>query len=102
MDELNRIVTMYLEFAEDQARRRKSMTMADWSARLDAFLSFNEREVLTHAGKLRAEVAEALVLERYEAFNSARLQAEAHQADLDDLSSLAAFQLKAKTENPKN
>lgn len=102
MDELNRIVTMYLEFAEDQARRRKSMSMADWSARLDAFLSFNEREVLTHAGKLRAEVAEALALERYEAFNSARLQAEALQADLDDLSSLAAFQLKAKTESPKN
>ena len=60
--ELNRIVTMYLEFAEDQARRRKTMTMADWADRLDAFLNFNERDVLTHAGKLRAEVAEKLCL----------------------------------------
>ncbi|KXB32231.1 hydroxyacid dehydrogenase [Dechloromonas denitrificans] len=88
MDELNRIVTMYLEFAEDQARRRKTMTMADWANRLDAFLSFNEREVLTHAGKLRAEVAEKLVLERYGEFDAGRREAARLIADSDDLRSL--------------
>ena len=93
IDELNRIVTMYLEFAEDQARRRKSMTMADWANRLDAFLSFNEREVLTHAGKLRAEVAEKLALERYEAFDTGRRQEAARTADVDDLQTLAALQM---------
>jgi hypothetical protein len=88
MDELDRIVTMYLEFAEDQARRRKSMTMADWAGRLDAFLSFNEREVLTHAGKLRAEVAEKLALERYGEFDARRRETERLAADGEDLRAL--------------
>lgn len=91
MDELNRIVTMYLEFAEDQARRRKSMTMADWANRLDAFLSFNEREVLGHAGKLRAEVAEKLALERYEVFDTRRRQTMNRIEDKDDLAALEAL-----------
>lgn len=91
MDELNRVVTMYLEFAEDQARRRKTMTMADWAARLDAFLTFNEREVLTHAGKLRAEVAEKLALVRYDEFDTRRRKAERLASDADDLSALEAI-----------
>ena len=41
---------MYLDFAEDQARRKKPMHMAEWVQRLDAFLQFNERNILTHAG----------------------------------------------------
>jgi hypothetical protein len=91
MDELNRIVTMYLEFAEDQARRRKAMTMADWATRLDAFLTFNEREVLTHAGKLRAEVAEKLALECYERFDTERREAHRLAADADDLKTLESI-----------
>ncbi len=91
MDELNRIVTMYLEFAEDQARRRKAMTMTDWAARLDAFLTFNEREVLSHAGKLRAEVAEKLALERYERFAAERREAQRLAADADDLKTLESI-----------
>jgi hypothetical protein len=55
--ELNRIVTMYLDFAEDQARRKKPMHMAEWITRLDAFLQFNERNVLTHAGSVSREFA---------------------------------------------
>lgn len=97
IDELNRIVTMYLEFAEDQARRRKSMTMADWASRLDAFLSFNEREVLTHAGKLRAEVAEKLAQERYETFAARNRQAAALLADADDIQTLEALQKQGLT-----
>ena len=50
VDELNRIVTMYLDFAEDQARRRAPVTMGMWAEKLDAFLKFNDRDVLTHAG----------------------------------------------------
>lgn len=91
MDELNRIVTMYLEFAEDQARRRKAMTMADWATRLDAFLTFNERAVLNHAGKLRAEVAEKLALECYGRFDAERREAERLAADADDLRALESI-----------
>jgi hypothetical protein len=49
LEELDRIVVMYLDYAEDQARRRKTMTMRDWEAKLGTFLTFNERELLTHA-----------------------------------------------------
>jgi hypothetical protein len=55
--ELNRIVTMYLDYAEDQARRRRPMHMSDWTARLDAFLQFNERNILTHAGTISHQLA---------------------------------------------
>ena len=88
IEELDRIVVMYLDYAEDQAKRRKSMTMGDWADKLDAFLSFNEREVLTHAGKLRADVAEKLALERYETFDTARREAERLAADREDVAAL--------------
>lgn len=55
--ELNRIVGMYLDYAEDQAKRGKVMHMANWAAKLDAFLQFNERNILTHAGKISHELA---------------------------------------------
>jgi hypothetical protein len=57
--ELERIVSMYLDYAENQAARQIPMKMADWVAKLDAFLQFNEYEVLTNAGKVSAEVASA-------------------------------------------
>lgn len=88
IDELNRIVTMYLDYAEDQAKRRKTMTMHDWEERLDAFLSFNERDVLTHAGSISAKVAESLARERYEQFDSERRDAERLAADREDLEAL--------------
>ena len=51
IDELNRIVVMWLDFAEDQARRRKQVFMKDWEQRLDEFLQFNERNVLHERGQ---------------------------------------------------
>lgn len=85
---LDRIVVMYLDYAEDQAQRRRTLTMRDWEEKLDAFLAFNEREVLTHAGKLRADVAEKLALERYERFDGARREAARLEADAEDLVAL--------------
>jgi hypothetical protein len=55
--ELNRIVSMYLDYAEDQARKKTPMHMGDWVQKLDGFLRFNEREVLTHKGTITAELA---------------------------------------------
>ncbi|MDF3054701.1 MAG: hypothetical protein K0Q74_608 [Gammaproteobacteria bacterium] len=52
LTELNNIVTMFLDFAEDQARRRQAMAMKNWEERLDAFLTFNDRAVLTNAGSI--------------------------------------------------
>ena len=72
ISELNRIVTMYLDFAEDQTRRRRTMTMAQWILRLDAFLEFNERDVLQHAGKVQKAVADRLAIEQFEQFQAAQ------------------------------
>jgi hypothetical protein len=90
MQALERIVTAYLDYAEDQAARRKTVTMQQWAEKLDAFLTFNERDVLTHAGKLSAELAEQLVHERYEAFDAARREAEL-MADTEDAKTLEAL-----------
>jgi hypothetical protein len=66
--ELERIVSMYLDYAENQAARQIPMKMADWVAKLDAFLQFNEYEVLANAGKVSAEVAKRLAEEQYDKF----------------------------------
>jgi hypothetical protein len=66
--ELERIVTMYLDYAENQAARQVPMRMADWVARLDAFLKFNEYDVLSDAGSVSAEVAKRLAEVHYATF----------------------------------
>ena len=66
----------------------RALTMRAWEDKLDAFLQFNEREVLTHAGKLRADVAEKLALERYESFDAARRDAARLAADAEDMAAL--------------
>lgn len=82
---LNRIVTMYLDYAEDQARRRKPMYMADWVKKLDAFLAFNERDILLNAGKVSQALAEEHAhaeFEKYEAEHR-RLEATTPTSDFD-------------------
>lgn len=56
--ELNRIVNMWLDFAEDQALRRKQVFLQDWAEKLDQFLSFNDREVLSGAGSISKKAAD--------------------------------------------
>lgn len=68
LEHLNRIGNMYLDYAEMQAARNKAMTMKDWIIKLNAFLKFSEYEILTNAGKVSHEVAEALALNEYEKF----------------------------------
>lgn len=80
---LNRIVTMYLDYAESQAERQKPMTMEDWIEKLDGFLKFNEYEILYDAGKVSAKIAKNLAEEEYEKFRS--IQDEAYESDFDKL-----------------
>lgn len=68
VDELNRIVTMYLDYAENQAKRQIPMSMKDWIGRLDAFLQFNDYVVLKDAGKISHEIARSLAETEYELF----------------------------------
>ena len=81
MRTLELLVTQYLDFAELQARHRKIMYMTDWRAKLDGFLKLNDREVLTHAGKLSKELADEAAHAQYEKFAENRRLIEADQAD---------------------
>ena len=85
---LNRIVTMYLDYAESQAERRQPLYMRDWREKLDAFLQFNEREILQDAGKVSMDVAKALAMEHYEKFNERRLLEES-QEETDEFDGVA-------------
>jgi hypothetical protein len=64
INELNRIVVMFLDYAEDQARRRKQVFLKDWKEKLDQFLQFNERNVLPDMGRISREQADELAHER--------------------------------------
>ena len=79
--DLERIVTMYLDYAELQASRQVPMKMADWVERLNAFLQFNGFEVLDNPGKVSAEVAKKLAEEEYEKFRVK--QDEAFESDFE-------------------
>jgi hypothetical protein len=69
---LNNLVEQYLIFAEGQAMRRVPMHMLDWLAKLDGFLTINDREILNHAGRISHELAMQIAEEQYEKFHAAR------------------------------
>ena len=71
---LNNLVEQYLIFAQGQAMRRIPMTMADWISKLDSFLNINDRDVLTHAGKISHEMAKQHAELEYEKFHRLRIQ----------------------------
>jgi hypothetical protein len=81
LDHLNRIVTMYLDYAELQAVRNKPMYMKDWIEKLNAFLKFSEHEILTNAGQISHEVALALASKEYETFK--KIQDANYISDFD-------------------
>ena len=83
LDFFNRIVTMYLDYAEMQAKNKKVMYMKDWVVKLDAFLQFNEKEVLEHKGKISNEVAVALAISEYEKYRVK--QDRLYKSDFDRL-----------------
>ncbi|PIP88138.1 hypothetical protein COW80_01880 [Candidatus Beckwithbacteria bacterium CG22_combo_CG10-13_8_21_14_all_01_47_9] len=68
LKQLNQIVSMYLDYAELQASRGRSMTMHDWRDKLEAFIKFNEREILRDKGKISHEAAQSLAEKEYEIF----------------------------------
>ena len=80
---LNRIVTMYLDYAEDQAERNIPMSMKDWSTKLNAFLQFNEREVLQNAGKVTAVIAKEFAISEFEQYKV--IQDKSYKSDFDML-----------------
>jgi hypothetical protein len=90
IEELNRIVVMFLDFAEDQARRKKQIFLRNWVARLHDFLNLNERAILPDAGKVSREQAHQLAEAEYERFAARRRAALEAQGEADLLGLLDA------------
>jgi hypothetical protein len=88
IEELNRIVVMFLDYAEDQARRRKQVFLNNWKEKLDHFLEFNERRVLPGAGRISREKADTIAAAQYNAFEERRREALEEEA-LKQLASTA-------------
>ncbi len=103
--ELNRIVTMWLDYAEDQARRRKQVFLKDWETKLKEFLVFNERAVLPNAGSISKNDADARAEAEYERFAERRralLEAEGEQTTFQLLEDTAkALPTRKKKRPPK-
>ncbi len=85
--EMNEIVTMYLDYAARQARRRIPMTMEDWANKLNAFLKFNNAEILTDKGKVKAEVAKAFAESEFEKYRV--IQDRLYESDFDRFIAMA-------------
>ena len=100
IEELNRLVVMFLDFAEDQARRRKQIFLQNWVTRLHDFLNLNERAILPDAGKVSRDAAHQLAEQEYERFASRRRAALEAQGEADVLGLLDA-EMKKLPKKPK-
>ncbi|HBM15818.1 MAG TPA: cell filamentation protein Fic [Lentisphaeria bacterium] len=83
LDGLNRIVSMYLDYAEMQAMKRQVMYMSDWVEKLDAFLKFNERDILDNPGKVSAELAKSFAESEFEKYRI--VQDRLFESDFDKI-----------------
>ncbi len=81
LDGLNRIVSMYLDYAEMQAKNHQAMTMKDWISKLNAFLQFNEKEILNNIGKVSAKIAKTFSENEFEKFQT--IQDKNFESDFD-------------------
>ncbi|MDK4207312.1 RhuM family protein [Corynebacterium pseudodiphtheriticum] len=88
LDELNRLVTQFLEYAESQARRRKVVHLDDWVVKTDRFIEFNEYEPLSDHGRISRNQARDMVRERYQIYDSARTQGRNERFDAEILPQL--------------
>jgi len=81
ISELNRIVVMYLDYAENQAKRQIAMSMHDWVTKLDGFLQFNDYKVLKDAGHISHEIAKGLAEQEYNKYR--KVQDALYESDFD-------------------
>ena len=100
IEELNRLVVMFLDFAEDQARRRKQIFLQNWLTRLHDFLNLNERAILPDAGKVSRDAAHLLAEQEYDRFAARRRAALEAQGEAD-LLGLLDTEVKKLPRKPK-
>lgn len=101
LDQLNRLVTLYLDFAELRAEQRKHMQLADWRQYIDSFMAFNEQPLLRSSGSVSHEHMKNVVHERYEHFDQTRRESEAQAADSNELAALEHLEKRLSGEKKK-
>jgi hypothetical protein len=89
---LNRIVSLFLDFAELRASQRQNLRMSDWRTYVDGFMTFNEQPVLQGSGQMSQASMSTIIAERYELFDATRRTTEATEADAADLRELEAIE----------
>lgn len=99
IEALNRIVSMWLDFAEDQARRRKQVFLHDWQEKLDQFLQFNDRQVLDTAGSISKKTADEKALAEYERFAEQQRHLKEARGE-QDIAELLQWQQSAHKQDP--
>jgi len=92
LDQLNRLVSMFFEFAEFRAKNRQHLQLNDWRKFIDGFMAFNEQPLLNNAGSVSREQMEQIAHQRYDAFNQQRHADEARLEDLKELKELEALE----------
>ena len=90
--ELDRLVSMFLDYAENQAQRRRQLSMSDWKEKVDGFLNFNDYKILKGKGAISRKQANEIAKKRYLEFDEARKKQEALEADAEDLKELEAIE----------
>ncbi|MCP2002117.1 UNVERIFIED_ORG: hypothetical protein J2Y78_000657 [Buttiauxella agrestis ATCC 33320] len=88
LDSLNRLASMFLEFAEFRAKQKQHLKLADWRKFIDNFMAFNEQPLLNHRGSVSREQMKSVVNEHYESFDKSRKIADACEADRIELEQL--------------
>ncbi len=97
--ELDRLVTMFLDYAENQVQRRRQLSISDWKEKVNGFLSFNDYEILKGKGAISRKQANEIAKKRYLEFDEARKKQEALEADAEDLKELEAIEHEMIAEN---
>ena len=88
LDSLNRLASMFLEFAEFRAKQKQHLKLADWRKFIDNFMAFNEQPLLNHRGSVSREQMKSVVNERYDSFDKKRKTDDAREADRIELEQL--------------
>lgn len=99
LEQLNRLVTMFFEFAEFRAKNKQHIRLADWRAFVDKFLDFNEQPLLSGAGQLSRADMERIVHQRYDEFDGNRKRTEAIEADLQEIEELKQLEARLKNQH---
>jgi hypothetical protein len=102
LDQLNRLVSMFLDFAELRAKQRQHIKLEDWRRYIDSFMAFNEQPLLRSAGSVSHEQMKNVAHERYEAFDQKRRTAEARDIDTQELAELERLEKRLSSHKKPN